>query len=73
MPKSEEFDEIAFAFLNFDIVCTSEVRERISSFIPHFMMYVIAYPGWSYSMLVKGGTGVSLIKNESVWVGQEGT
>ena len=54
------WDEITYPFLSFN-GCTVEVWEWISNFIPHFIMDVITYPycDKSYSMLVKGATGVS--------------
>ena len=49
--------EIIYPFLNFN-GCTVEVEEWISYFIPHFIMDLITYPCWDYSLaiLAKGAT-----------------
>ena len=42
---SKVWDEITYPFLEFNGE-TVEVLEWISSYIPHFIMDVIAYPCW---------------------------
>ena len=53
--SSQLCGEISYPFLNFN-GCTVEVQEWVSNFTPHFMMDVITYSYWDWSltMLVKG-------------------
>ena len=58
------WDETTYAFPNFN-GCTVEVWECISNFIWRFIMDVITCPcwDWSWPMLVKGGSQVSMNEN----------
>ena len=57
------WNEIIYPFPNFSI-CTVEVWQWLSDFIPHILMGVITYLFWdkSWCMLVKGATGLFYLK-----------
>ena len=49
----EIWDEIIYRFSNFN-VCTLEVWECISDFIPHLMGHVVIYLSWELSLSMLG-------------------